>query len=400
MKLHELLAKRANLVTEARAILDAADSETRDLSAEDEQRYDKLMAEVDKIGEEVERRRKMDAAEAAMQPTGQPQPVEGGERSLTPAQQDLRDFRSFLRGERSTQFEFRALQAGNDEMGGYTVDPEDFRAQLIKFVDDAVVIRQRATVHQVMTADSLGYPSLDTDVDDADWTVELGTGTEDTAMRFGKREFKPHPLAKRIKISDTLLRKSAIGPEALVRDRLGYKFAVTEEKAFLTGSGSGQPLGMFTPTSLGISTGRDVSTGSATGVTGDGLIDAFYGLKEQYQRNATWLVSREFVKRARKLKTTTDEQYVWQPGLQAGAPDLILGRPYIQSEFVPSTFTTALYVGLVGDLSHYWIADSLTLRMQRLVELYAETNQIGFIGRAEVDGMPVLEEAFIRLKTA
>ena len=40
------------------------------------------------------------------------------------------------------------------------------------------------------------------------------------------------------------------------------------------------------------------------------------------------------------------------------------------------------------------------MELQRLAELYAETNQIGFIGRQEVDGMPVLEEAFARLKTA
>ena len=70
------------------------------------------------------------------------------------------------------------------------------------------------------------------------------------------------------------------------------------------------------------------------------------------------------------------------------------------SEYAPNTFTTGLYVGLLGDFSHYWIADALEMTVQRLVELYAGTNQTGFIGRLETDGAPVLEEAFARVKLA
>jgi HK97 family phage major capsid protein len=72
--------------------------------------------------------------------------------------------------------------------------------------------------------------------------------------------------------------------------------------------------------------------------------------------------------------------------------------PVNMSEYAPSTMTSALYVGILGDFSQYWIADALDMQIQRLVELYAETNQTGFIGRMESDGMPVLEEAFVRVK--
>jgi len=57
-------------------------------------------------------------------------------------------------------------------------------------------------------------------------------------------------------------------------------------------------------------------------------------------------------------------------------------------------------VGLLGDFSFYWIADSLQMEMQRLDELFAATNQVGFVGRLESDGMPVLEEAFVRVTLA
>ena len=306
--------------------------------------------------------------------------------------------------------EYRAIQADSDVVGGYLVAPQEFVGQLIKFVDNIVYMRQKATKFTVANAQSLGAPSLDTDIADSDWTSELATGNEDSDMAFGKRELTPHPLAKRIKVSNKLLRAAAItsvfsntggavgGAEGLVRDRLGYKFAVTEEKGFFTGNGSQQPLGMFTASARGVSTGRDYQTGSTTGFTADGLVGALYNLKPQYQAKAEWFLHRDAVSKIRQLKDGIG-QYLWQPGLQGGQPDTLLTRPVNQSEYVPNTFTTGLYVGMICDPSFYWICDAESMVIQRLVELYAEANQVGFIARLELDGMPVLEEAFSRLIT-
>jgi HK97 family phage major capsid protein len=104
------------------------------------------------------------------------------------------------------------------------------------------------------------------------------------------------------------------------------------------------------------------------------------------------------VKRARKLKDG-NSQYLWSPGL-SGQPGTILDRPYVMSEYVPDTYTTGLYVAAVGDFSYYWIVDSLDMEIQRLDELFALKNQVGMVVRKETDGMPVLSEAFARLKLA
>jgi HK97 family phage major capsid protein len=56
---------------------------------------------------------------------------------------------------------------------------------------------------------------------------------------------------------------------------------------------------------------------------------------------------------------------------------------------------------MLGDFSNYSIADAInTLEIQVLQELYAETNQVGLISRMDVDGMPTLAEAFVRIKLA
>jgi HK97 family phage major capsid protein len=107
----------------------------------------------------------------------------------------------------------RALQAGSDPQGGYLVAPQQFVVELIKAVDDQVSIRQFARKFQVPQTASLGAPSLESDPADADWTTELATGSEDNSMSFGKRQLFPNPLAKRIKVSQLLLRQALIGPE-------------------------------------------------------------------------------------------------------------------------------------------------------------------------------------------
>lgn len=293
----------------------------------------------------------------------------------------------------------RALSADNDIYGGYLYAPLQLTQSLIKAVDNAVYMRQWATPNLLTSAESLGVPTLDTDPSDADWTHEVGTGDEDSSMSFGRRELKPHPLAKRLKISRKLLMKSP-DSEGLVVSRLGYKFGVTMEKAMLTGNGSGQPLGVFTASPNGISTGRDVSTdNTTTAVTFDGLINAKYSLKGQYWSRAKWLGHRDLGKMVAKLKDGNG-QYIWRESVRVGEPDMLLGIPFYMSEYAPNTFTTGQYVGILGDFSFVHTADSMAFEIQRLNELYAETNQIGLIGRLESDAMPVLEEAFVRVKLA
>ena len=301
-------------------------------------------------------------------------------------------------GMRSLTHEQRALMVGSDIEGGYLVMPQQMVSGLLKAVDDDVVIRTIATVIQLKKAKSLGVVKLDTDLNDWDWTTEIKTGSEDDSLRFGKRELRPHPLAKRIKISNTLIQNANMGVQAIVQDRMKYKLGGTLEYNYMLGDGHNKPLGLFTASADGISTGRDVATGMAsTLVTADGLINVQGTLKSAYDSMAKWLMHRDLITMIRKLKTS-DLQYIWQPGLTSGVANTILGKPYVLSEDVPHTYTSGLYVGMYGDFSKYWIIDTLNMQMQVLNELYAETNQIGYIGRYEGDGAPVLEEAFVRIK--
>ena len=408
-KLIELREGRNQIVTQMRGILDKAEAEKRNLTAEEQSKYDELFAEQDKLAKSIaNEERQMDLertlADTELRNKDAQREQRGGQGAQFAgkrATDEYRDaFTRFLRDGKSalTVDEYRALQADSPTAGGYLVAPVQFVDALIQAVDNETFIRAKATKFRVDTAAALGAPSLDADPDDADWTAEIRTGNEDSGMSFGARELHPHPLAKRIKISNKLLRASVQPVDSLAIARLAYKFGITQEKAHLTGHGAGQPLGLFTASALGISTGRDVSTdNTSTAITMDGLLNAKYAVKGQYQKVGEWLFHRDGVKMIAKLKDS-EGQYLWQPSKREGEPDMLLGRPVNMSEYVPNTFTTGLYVGMFGDFSKYWIADAMDMQVQVLKELYAETNQTGYIGRLESDGMPVLEEAFARVK--
>jgi HK97 family phage major capsid protein len=427
MDIRELMQKRARLLGEARKIVETADTDKRavpGLTAEETQRYDALMEEHGKLSQEIERREKLEQLEAEQRelqgeghrPDPQNAVAEAEYRAagFTPeqaarlgsalhqvikyrAEQRQALHRVLVDPNAPARIELRALQQDADIYGGYLVTPVQFVQELIQAVDNQVFVRQWATKYQVPNADALGVPSLDNDPADPSWTSELLVGSEDSTMSFGKRELHPHPLAKYIKVSRKLLR-SVPDAEALVRDRLAYKFAVTEESAFITGTGAGQPLGVMVASANGINTDRDVSTdNTATAITMDGLKNAKYTLKGNYWPSARWLFHRDAVKMIAKLKDG-EGQYLWAESVRVGEPDRLLNFPCFMSEYMSNTFTTGLYVGILGDIGYYWIADALSMDMQRLVELYAATNQVGFIGRLECDGMPVLSEAFVRVK--
>lgn len=400
--LKSLRQERAKLIHDARELVDQADTEKRSMTDEENGQFNTMMDKANDLREQIQREENLREAENEIE---QRREDEGQrERRGNGGEPDpMLGFRSWVQsgaagGEHGEAF--RALSAGVNTEGGFLVAPEQFVTELIKAADDMVFMRGLSTTFQLERAASLGAPELTADPADADWTTELQTGSADGTMAFGKRALYPHPSAKRIKVSSDLLRKSLLPAEQIVMNRFAYKFGITEEKAFLTGNGDKQPLGVFTASANGVSTARDVSTDNTTTAIGaDNLRNVKYQLKSQYQANASWIFHRDAIKMISKLKDG-DGQYLWQEGIRQGDPDMLLGRPVYMSEYAPNTFTTGQYVGILGDFSHYWIVDALDMQMQRLNELYAESNQVGFIARRETDGAPVLAEAFARVKLA
>ena len=309
----------------------------------------------------------------------------------------------------------KALQADIPSAGGFLISPMQFVQELIQNVHDLVFIRQMARNFKLGRNETLGAPVLTSHVSDADWTAEVGTIQADTALTFGRRELKPNQITKLVLESRYLLNRDTLDAAGIVKESLAYKFGVTEEKAFLSGNGAGQPLGVFTADAQGISTARDNASATSGYIVADDFVTTKFSLKQQYWDRGVWMLSRPLMACTRKLKDANGN-YIWStgfgPGLGfQGLPPTLMDSPYYVSEYAPGTdaamgtstnsnkiaVTTGTYYGIFGDFSNYWIVDAEELEMQVLTELYALNSQVGIIGRRWLDGAPVKEEAFGRL---
>ena len=128
---------------------------------------------------------------------------------------------------------------------------------------------------------------------------------------------------------------------------------------------------------------------------------------------ASWITNRTYLSSIRRLQDA-NSNYIWMPsgmgfaqGLTAQSGDTLLGLPYYESEYSPSTLalssaaSTAVAgsYAIVGDFNAgYYIADRAGLGVARYDQINAVTNQDTYIGLLQTDGAPVLEEAFSRAR--
>lgn len=415
MSIREIRSQRAELITKAQKLYADAKADGREVLNDTERpQFDALLAGVTPLDEQIRQheqaeteRANVNALAASLaQPTARrsapPEPQNRNSRRRINEGQEYRDvFDQYFSGKLPmSQVEERGMVLGTDASGGYMSLPTDLAKFMLETIDDTCDIHMMATHLSVSGATTVRIPKVTVRGDDADWTTEIQSITADTSLAFGKTDLTPIMLTKLVKISRVLLTRVPAA-QALVLKQMGRLFGVTWEKAALTGTGSGQPLGIFVASSSGISTGRDMSTGNTqTEVSYEGLLRAKYSVKQAYLARPTckWIAHPNFMVNVLLLVDGMNRP-IFVPGAE-GREDTLLGKPIRYSEFAPNTWTTGLYVAAIGDISEYYIADAGDYSVQVADQLYAATNEIGFIGRCEQDGKPGQEEAFARVKLA
>ena len=314
---------------------------------------------------------------------------------------------AYLRGGASglSQDRLAALQSDDDEQAGYLVMHEQMASHVLREVDDLLFVRKYAKVHTSMTAKKLGIRKRTNRLSSFNWGSELSAPKQDEALKYGKKILEPHYGTGSILVSRDLIRNSTLSAEGEVRSEMARDSGEQMEDAYLMGDGNEKPLGIYVESPDGITASRNVMTGSNNGFTFDGLLSAKYGLKQQYRRGqmgpCRWLFHRDSIANIAKIKDN-EGQPIFRVGggrqQDTGMPeDMLLGYSVDESERAPNTLTPGNFGGSLQNWNYYEIADSLDMEIQMLVELNARTNQVEFLYRLKTDGMPTLEEAFVRL---
>lgn len=383
MTINELRTKRATLWNTMEGFLDTHRTDKGVLSAEDDATYNNMEKDLDDLTNEIKRMERRDAIEAELNKpvdrplTGKPEKQEP-EKIGRASNAYKEDFGRHLRGKTLLH---NVLSEGTDADGGFLV-PEEFERQIITTLDEANVVRSLAKV--ITTGSERKIPVAATH-SVAQWTAENAAYTESNPT-FGQKQIDAFKLTDLIRVSQELLQDSAFDLESYIAGEFARAFGIAEEEAFCVGTGTNQPTGIFTANGGEVG----VTAAAANAITVDEVISLVYALKSPYRRNAKFLMNDATVAMLRKLKDGNGV-YLWQPSIQAGEPDRLLGYEIYTSPYVP-TVASGSYAIAFGDFQHYWIADRAGRTVQRLNELYATNGQVGYVATERVDGKVILAE--------
>lgn len=378
----ELREKRSKLWNNAKDFLDSKRSSDGLISSEDAAIYDKMEADVVNLGKEIDRLEKQSAIDMELsKAVGSPileKPLAKKIRTGRASDEYKKDFLNVLRGKPQI---YNVMQESIDADGGFLV-PEEFENQIVTALEENNVIR---SIEKTITTSAERKIPIAATHSVAQWTPENGAYAESNPT-FGQKTIDAFKLTDLVKVSTELLQDSMFNLESYISSEFARAFGIAEEQAFCTGTGVGQPTGIFTENGGEVG----ITLSSASNITCDNIIELVHSLKSPYRRNAVFLMNDSTVSMLRKLKDTNGA-YLWQPSLQAGQPDRLLGYPLYTSPYVPTVKAAAMPI-VFGDFSNYWIADRMGRSIQRLNELYAGNGQVGFIATERVDAKVILSE--------
>lgn len=407
----ELRSKRKGLVDAMRAILDKAGAETRALNAEEQQEYDRMESEVRDLKTRIdalEHQRELESEATAEERNFDPREARGetvrvenfieseeyNEAFIRYCRFGIQDVehRDVLRVGRDTLTggERRDQAVGTNNLGGFTV-PTSFQRQLVEHLVEAGAVRQtNVTVLQTGSGEALQVPK-GTAHGDAEWLAEAQPAAVTNEM-FGQATLDSFKAVRMVKISIELLEDNAVNLTAYLSRQIGDAIGRLENTAFVNGDGSGKPTGFLQDAVLG------KETASASAITADEIIDLIYSVIRPYRSRGEFLMADSTIAAIRKLKVDTNDQYIWQPGLQTGEPDRLLGYALRSDPDMPEIAATAQVIAF-GDFSHYWIRDVGGFVLRRLDERFADNLQVGFLAYHRVDGLLVGDTNAIKTLT-
>ncbi len=313
--------------------------------------------------------------------------------------------------------ERKALSEGTDSAGGFLVPP-DAQAEMLVRLPQMAVVRRLARV-QATSRDVLQYPMVQAASATQGGYVSSGGGSifssgfvgswagetpafTDTDPAFGQFNVPIKKIRCATKLGNDFLSDAAVNPLAFLSANGSENMALVEDFGFIAGDGSAlQPKGILnsgaTTVDVEGSTANTITNSSGSG-TSQKIITLAYTLPSQYVGGASWLMKRVNEGKTFALSDSSGRP-IWpayaNAGLAQGAPNMLMGAPVYNSEFMPADGTDANKVYVFGNWSAgYIIAQRAQITSTILRERFADTDQTGIILWERVGGDTWNTDAF------
>lgn len=416
------------LATDMQAMTNKARDDKRDLTADEEQKFDTMDADREKLIASEKRLLKIEELEggdgrraAPRQPGHEGRETRGGrqlqpgdriegirawlqactEEPLTQAQhavcqrlninpmsKGIRLWRPqpILRSLNPTKFkewEERALStlvSTSPEDGSYLI-PNDMMQPLERALLAFGGVRQAATVKRTNTGANYPIPTNDDTSNKGALLAENVIAVEKDPA-FGQLVLNAFKFtSKKVLVSLELIQDSQENLAATLGDMLGERIGRIQNDYFTTGTGSSEPKGIVAAAS-----NSNVQLAAQTPTYAE-LVGIQHSVDPAYRVNGGWMFADSMLAEIKKIVDASTGRPIWLPNMIQGEPDTILGdRYYVNQSMVAAAGSGAGKSILYGQLSKYIVRDVRDIVLFRLDELYAEYYQVAFVAFARADG--------------
>ncbi len=378
-----LSEKRMNTWEQAKALLEVAEAEGRELTAEEEANWQRANADLDSADERI--RSLVDAEKRAADTAATFEAIERKPQVREAVQAENDELRKLLSGEsRSLHVEARDLTKGSATAGGNTV-PTSFANRLYEHMIEVAALLPETTIFRTAGGENLEVPITTTHATAA--LISEGSTLTESDAAFGKRTLGAYKYAYSFQVSKELLEDTGVDLNGYFARAAGRALGNAFGAHLATGTGSSQPSGVTQTSTLGVT-----GAASVVGVpNGDNLVDLFYSVIPQYRNspNCVWAFRDSTAATIRKIKDSSGGagigNYLWTPGFGT-APDTILGKRVVIEPNIAATALSAKSV-VFGDMSAYFSRIAGGIRFERSDEFAFQNDLVTFRAVMRADGV-------------
>lgn len=378
-KLKELREARATVFAAIDELRKATDG--REMTAEEQQRWDTLLADYDMADRKVEQEERFEELERrqAEEQYERQHAVDGND---DPAEYRSAFVEYLLKGENGVSAENRhrfEQRAGITGLAGGVLVPSTLANSIEKALKTYGGMLEAGSVFSTSTGGDLIMPTVNDTTSKATVVAEYQKSTQ-KAPSFGSETLKAYTYRTPIvPVSLELLQDNSFDLESLLADLLAESFGRGMNEDLTVGDGKGKPKGI-----IEWATASDTAP-SASAIKLDDLVDLIRSVDSAYARNGRFMFNRNTLYSLVKIKDTTN-RYIWQEGARDGTPPTLFAKPYTLNDDMPDIGAGKASV-LFGDFSKFKIRMVKDFRVIRLNELLAEYLSIGIFGFARLDGL-------------
>jgi len=279
--------------------------------------------------------------------------------------------------------EGKAMSEGTANQGGYLVQPSVERRIVLAREQDNVLRALCSKINVNTNAVQFDSISLTTA---AGWVAELAVKPETTSMALASVSASVFTAAGLATISNQLLADSNPAIDGLVTADLAKRLTALEETAFISGSGTNQPLGILNTPGIGATSLTSTSV-AATGGLLDAILDSIMKVQSNHGQPSAILMHPRTWTRIIKDKDANGVWTIEPRENRVGARPTggtLFGVPVVLSNRIPTNLGAGTNESrvIVGDFSEALILDRQGITVDESPHVYFTSNQTVF--RAEM----------------